>query len=718
LDAGLFDAGSAHSDAAVGDASTPDTGMADTGTPDTGTPDTGTLPPVDPDADGGVDDLGCGVEQARAKLGHHRGVDCGSSFTPSQVVAGDDGVTYLLSIPERRVFAWSAISGSCLAPILLGEGATHVAYSSVNRRLYVAYSAGHITVVDPSTGVEQPFATLPTRPSGLACAGRYVLTADETGSWGTHYTFTPGGELVSSVDWNRYSREYAWSPSSGRMYFFRDNSSPNDLHWEHIDCATGSIDGAGESPYHGDYTIAGPIRVSPDGSRVLLGAGEIYDGTTTARVASLPDPILDAAWLATGELLILRAAGTGTLVEQREPTRFRITNQQLFAGKPLALRALGDGAVVITDVATRPTFSVYHANVDGDGDGIATVTDAFPLDPTAAVDSDWDGYPDAWNPGANPATSALSLDAFPHDSACHTSQQGQAGDPARCDIEAAVPRYTPNAIAFAGGQVVYMLAADAQRVFRYAASTGAALNPLVLRARPSRMAYSPAHARIYLAYPDGSITSIAAAGGRESDFTTLAYGANGLVAVGAYMLAADSSGAWATHFTFDAAGNELSAVDWNYVSGAYEWSAANERVYFFRDDTSPNDLHWERIDQATGRIAGEGESPYHGDYLIRAPIRVSADGARVLLGSGDIYDGAQLQRQSTLSLQPLDAVWRADGSLVVLTADGMLRWYDSALVPGKTSALPATPLRLLLTASDLIAVTSNDGKPVLTHVAF
>jgi len=43
--------------------------------------------------------------------------------------------------------------------------------------------------------------------------------------------------------------------------------------------------------------------------------------------------------------------------------------------------------------------------------------DSFPNDPAASVDSDGDGYPDAWNTGATEeqiASSELSLDVFPN----------------------------------------------------------------------------------------------------------------------------------------------------------------------------------------------------------------------------------------------------------------------------------------------------------------
>ena len=55
---------------------------------------------------------------------------------------------------------------------------------------------------------------------------------------------------------------------------------------------------------------------------------------------------------------------------------------------------------------------------DSDSDGVSDANDAFPSDPAASVDSDGDGYPDAWNPGATQEqidASGLTLDELPNE---------------------------------------------------------------------------------------------------------------------------------------------------------------------------------------------------------------------------------------------------------------------------------------------------------------
>ena len=82
-------------------------------------------------------------------------------------------------------------------------------------------------------------------------------------------------------------------------------------------------------------------------------------------------------------------------------------------------------------------------------------------------------------------------------------------------------------------------------------------------------------------------------------FVKLSQSVNGLAAVGDLVLAQDNSGAWKSHYIFDRDGNLTDDEDWNYYSRAYAWNEKYNRVFFFRDHTSPNDLMYEDIDQNT-----------------------------------------------------------------------------------------------------------------------
>ncbi len=637
-----------------------------------------------------------------------------SSITPDHLDVGTDDVLYLLDADGGRVERWSLTANARIDPLSLQGSPTLMAYSPVGGSLYFGYATGSITRLSlEGSPAEETLAGTVEPLTGLVAVGNYLLAADPSGAWATHYVFSLDGRFVTSRDWNHYSQEYAWSQANSRVYFFRDGTSPNDLHYEEIG-PDGQFTGEGETPYHGGYVIKPPIRVAPDGSRVLLGSGDIYDGQTLEILESLPVEPSDAVWLDDG-LLTLRAASDGrTLLEHWGPDS-RLFNFQYFDGTPLRVFRWSGGYAVLTLVGGRPVLDSYTPTDDADGDGVQNSVDVFPLDAAASADTDGDGWPDAWNPGYGQAdsSSGLHLDAFPEDSACQLAEHALSGDPSLCDIARAIPYYSPKQLEIGAGGVVYLLAGT--KIFRWSLADARHLNPIVLTDAPLFMTYAADLERLYLAYDTGSIKRIDLTKGvAETVFATVPGTPTGLAAAGQYVLAVDPSGAWATHYTFGPEGAQISAVDWNYRSDEYVWSPVNRRVYFLRDDTSPNDIHYEVIDDS-GNIAGEGESPYHGDYRVAHPIRVSADGSRVLLGSGDVYDGLTLVRTGGLPIQPTDALWTASGELLTIrpSPDGrcLLERWDALLNLTDWKYFTGSPLRLVTWSGMYSVVTLKDGRP-------
>ena len=100
--------------------------------------------------------------------------------------------------------------------------------------------------------------------------------------------------------------------------------------------------------------------------------------------------------------------------------------------------------VLVMDNGTVEFYS-YLPDDDIDDDGVPNTQDGFPLDAAASVDSDHDGYPDAWNAGKSQAdsTTGLTLDAFPQDSACWLPAHGSGGI---CNNAATMPNFVPDKI--------------------------------------------------------------------------------------------------------------------------------------------------------------------------------------------------------------------------------------------------------------------------------
>jgi hypothetical protein len=215
--------------------------------------------------------------------------------------------------------------------------------------------------VDQIELTEVPFVNSPQTPCGLSTAEEYVFVCDPSGAWVSHFTYSPTGTLISQEDWNYRSNEYIWSEANRKMYFFRDDTSPNDLLWEDID-ENGEIGAKMDSPYHSSAGIVHPIRVAPDGSVVVLGSGRIYDAISLEQIDALSNNIADAVW-GDGALFTMRAFGNGSQL-QRWGANYAVEATQQLYGTPTRMFPIDEGLLVITNVLGRPWFSIWDFDLN------------------------------------------------------------------------------------------------------------------------------------------------------------------------------------------------------------------------------------------------------------------------------------------------------------------------------------------------------------------
>ncbi|MCB0211409.1 MAG: PKD domain-containing protein [Anaerolineae bacterium] len=280
-------------------------------------------------------------------------------------------------------------------------------------------------------------------------------------------------------------------------------------------------------------------------------------------------------------------------------------------------------------------------------------------------------------------------------------------------VDAEYLGYSPDTVVLGTDNVLYILSSANLSVFRWSVTERRYLESIPLVEAPKFMTYSPVTHRLYLAYDSGKITEI-----RLSESTSEQVFANspqsplGLSTANEYVFVCDATGAWESHFTYDPDGTLVSQQEWNYYSDEYIWSEANQKIYFFRDHTSPNDLIWEDID-ADGIIGTQQDSPYHDSTGIIHPIRVAPDGSVVVLGSGRIYDAITLAQIDTLSNNISDATWADDTLYTLRTFDSntqIQRWSSNYGVNAVFN-LPGTPTRILTVGSELLVITNFYGLP-------
>jgi hypothetical protein len=641
-------------------------------------------------------------------------------YVPDDIVIDTSGVVYLLSPDTRSIYRWSMTEDYHLVPVPLEEYPLHLAYSAAAHRLYLGYGDGAIRKIELGAGLdEQDFAETTYSVTGLQTADPWVFAVDRSGYDDTYFTFTPEGLLKDSDDWNHGSPEFTWSAVTGRVYHFGGRSYPDELAYNALDPESGAIGATHTWPYSYDYPAATPIRISADGSRVVLGTGDLYDAADLTYLESLPGDFADAHWLGDGGLITLEATVEGDTYLVQWTADLELYGLGVFEGEPLRILEWDDRFLVIALLEGSPVFYEYVASNDADGDGVVNWEDAFPFDPAASLDSDGDGAPDAWNPGAGPedSTDGLVLDAFPEDSACQLPEHAREGMPDRCDIARAVPPYFPDDVVMGTDDVLYLLSTVNDAVFRWSIAEDYHLSPIPVDYRPRHLAYSAENHTLYLGYWNGEVRSVALDSGPiERPFGALADRVTGLQTAGPWVFTVNPGGNRYTYQLFGPDGDRSDIQDNNYPSGEYTWSPANDRMYSFRNPYSPDDLLWKQIDVEAGSLGAREDSPYHGGVGTDPPIRVSRDGALVLLGSGELYDGLTLERVGELPQPIVDGLWTDTGLLTLRTGtEGQtlleergpdLRLYARVEYPGR-------PQRVLAWSGGFVVLTRLDGSPVV-----
>ncbi|WP_212589995.1 thrombospondin type 3 repeat-containing protein [Cellvibrio mixtus] len=277
--------------------------------------------------------------------------------------------------------------------------------------------------------------------------------------------------------------------------------------------------------------------------------------------------------------------------------------------------------------------------------------------------------------------------------------------------------YNPEFMLADGQDVLYLIDRETLSIFRWSLAEQQYLSSLSLLVPPTWVTYSAAQQRLYLGFPNGKISyfDTAAETPKETHFVNLPTAVRGLQAAGDYLFAADSSGAWATHYSFSADGSLLNSFDWAYIGNQYLWNPTTSRIYMHRDDTSPNDLVWRELDQATGLLGDDGESPYHGGTIIsRYPLVASSDGEYLLNGGGQIlsaYNGTVL---NALSNSINAGIWINDQLITVDSGNNLQFWEENFSLKSNFALGNVLSAKLFNLNNHLVIVKQTQTNPVIS----
>jgi hypothetical protein len=119
-----------------------------------------------------------------------------------------------------------------------------MAFSTAQHRLYLGYDTGAVRQIDVNAAApaEVAFASLAAAVTSLGSAGNFLIAQAGSYSYDGGFILNSNGAVTDQGGYYYgYSRETAWDSVTSRLYFTRDGISPNDLHYDVIDQATGLV---------------------------------------------------------------------------------------------------------------------------------------------------------------------------------------------------------------------------------------------------------------------------------------------------------------------------------------------------------------------------------------------------------------------------------------------------------------------------------------------
>ena len=286
----------------------------------------------------------------------------GLPYTADEIVRTDDGVLWILSRSNLCLFRWSLTDRDYLATVPLLGAPNRIAYSPLNQRLYLGYGSSRIRMIDTKADnpAEVDFASFEGPVTGLAAAGTSVFASG--GSLNGYTSYNANGAVVTEFTRANIGTEITWDPVRRRVYNLTEGVSPYDIEWRSVSAA-GVVQGGGESPYHGNYQWATPIRVRNDGERVAVASGQVLKATDLTVATTLSNAVRDLDWSG-NELVSIRLLNGSTQIQRWLGPSLNLgpTTRQL-SGTPVRVMTAGTGFLVVTQLDGAPRFIITDADL-------------------------------------------------------------------------------------------------------------------------------------------------------------------------------------------------------------------------------------------------------------------------------------------------------------------------------------------------------------------
>lgn len=598
---------------------------------------------------------------------------------------------------------------------LPGTELTAMYFAHGHQRLYLGFSSGVITYLEPQSFQSKYFHAMPSSVKKIADAGNYLYVEPR---YGDSSRIDINGVLAHTGDFIfDTSGDPVWWDAQSHLVFLDNVRIESFI----IDQNTGALVLNEAYPRNVYQRNTLPLTITPDGNTVITGSGTSYTTDTLAFKEKLfINDVIDFQWHNNNALITLEAQGDASLIRRYTP-QFDETEQVIFSGKPLKLFEQNNQHYLLTLNNSQYQITRYTPTGDTDGDGILNRQDDFPHNPAASVDSDRDGYPDQWNPGySDTANTTLTLDAYPADPACHTLAEG---DGTRCYYDTALLAQPPHTIVADNSGIAYLFYRDHPLVYRWHLATADYIEPLRVSDTsaaavlyPQMMAYSPDNGpdngRLYFAYNNGRISSIdvGLSAGNENTFAVHSTEVMSLLNAGPYIVSTEQLNG--RQFYRDVNGRDMNVVGGSQIAEHNTWGSLYNRHYSLRQRNFPFDdrIFYDEwlITNGTAefiRLILSEEAP------LDSPILISPDNETVIVGSGEYFDAGTLERQGTITTPFTHGTYLPNGNLAAVsnTDNGSrLTIYQNKLPLAPTVDITGHPLQIFSVNEVIYVFTHSD----------
>lgn len=268
--------------------------------------------------------------------------------------------------------------------------------------------------------------------------------------------------------------------------------------------------------------------------------------------------------------------------------------------------------------------------------------------------------------------------------------------------------------------VIYFLDTTSRLVRRYDTTAQKWLSSMPTADAVKVLAVAPEGNAVYVGYEGGRMDVFNPTTTARTLFANNPATVTRMYVTGQYLYTQDPTGAWATRSLYSrSTGIRTYSAEWTYTSNGFQFSPILNRLFHFRDGTSPNDIIYQVVDQTTGVLGAQVDSPYHGGYTFTHPIRLFPNHTRVVVASGVIFSTNDLTVAGGLGLSYVDLQFHGNRPVIIRASGSQTEMLllNEDFTPASSQLITGTPQRVFVRGGTSFVFTQQSvGQLRLTKV--